>query len=96
VRIDRIIAWAGGLPAELDVRDAQRIGGRLMLVAGSADPLLPRERVDAEHARLDALGLHAPLVWFDGGHVIDGATLARLASADATGSVASASGVSVP
>ena len=96
VRIDRIIAWAGGLPAELDARDARRIAGRLMLVAGSADPLLPRERVEAEHARLDALGLHAPLVWFDGGHVIDGATLARLASADAAGSVASASGVSVP
>ena len=83
VRIDRIIAWAGGLPAELDEPMARRIAGRLTLVAGSTDALLPRERVEAEQARLATIGLDAPLVWFDGGHVIDGPTLHRLASGEA-------------
>jgi predicted esterase len=83
VRVDRLIAWAGGLPAELDAPDARRIAGRLTLVAGSSDALLPRERVEAEQAQLTTLGIDAPLVWFDGGHVIDGPTLARLATGDA-------------
>ena len=77
---DRVIAWAGSLPQELDADTARRaLAGRLTLVAGRADELLAPARLEAERARLATLGLEAPLVWYDGGHTIDGPTLSRLA-----------------
>lgn len=79
--IDRVIAWAGSLPAELDSAGAAAIAGRLTMVAGRADELLTPDRVAAERARVQALGIDAPLVWYDGGHTMDGATLLRVASA---------------
>ena len=78
--VDRVIAWAGSLPAELDAAGAARLAGRLTMVAGRGDELLTPERVEAERARLLTLGLDAPLVWYDGGHTLDAATLSVLAS----------------
>ena len=74
-----VIAWAGALPAELDRDAARTLAGRLTMVAGRADGLTPPERAEAERERLAALGLDAPLVWFDGAHAMDAATLSRLA-----------------
>jgi predicted esterase len=80
--VDRVIAWAGSFPAELDAAGAALLAGRLTMVAGRADELLTSERVDAERARLLSLGVDAPLVWYEGGHAIDRGTLARLTSLD--------------
>jgi predicted esterase len=77
---DRVIAWAGSLPAELDATGAAMLAGRLTMVAGRTDALLTAERIEAERARLVSLGLDAPLVWYDGGHTMDTATLAALSS----------------
>ena len=76
---DRVIAWAGSLPAELDAASAMRLRGRLTMVAGRSDGLLTPDRLEAERERLAAFGLDVPLVWYDGGHTIDGPTLAQLA-----------------
>ena len=77
---DRVIAWAGSLPAELDASGASRLAGRLTMVAGRTDELLTPDRLEAERARVQALGIDAPLVWYDGGHTMDSATLLRLAA----------------
>jgi predicted esterase len=77
---DRVIAWAGSLPAELEATGAAMLAGRLTMVAGRTDTLLTAERIEAERARLRTLGVDAPLVRFDGGHTMDGATLSALAS----------------
>jgi predicted esterase len=77
--VDRVIAWAGSLPAELDAGAAAKLAGRLTVVAGRTDALVTAERIDAERTRLLALGVDAPLVWHDGGHTMDGGTLSALA-----------------
>lgn len=77
--VDRVIAWAGSLPAELEPSAAAPLSGRLTMVAGRADELLTPQRIESEHARLQSLGVDAPLVWYDGGHALDASTLARVA-----------------
>ena len=79
VGADRIVAWSGTLPAELEAPTvARHFAGRTTVVLGRADELLTREGVDAELARLRSIGLEPELLWHDGGHAIDEATLRRL------------------
>ena len=80
VEAARIIAWAGALPGELDAATAARhVQGRLTFVAGRTDDLIPLQNVDIEVARLAAIGLDAPVVWHEGGHVMDAPTLLQVA-----------------
>lgn len=80
VRADRLVAWGGTLPAELDAATvAVHLAGRGTFVSGRADELLPPAGVEAELHRLHALGLDPRVVWHDGAHTIDAATLERVA-----------------
>lgn len=76
---DHVIAWAGGFPAELDAAGAARFAGRLTVVFGRADALVPAARAEAGLAHLRTLGVDPRVEWFDGGHVMDGVVLGRLA-----------------
>ncbi|MBA2686956.1 MAG: phospholipase [Gemmatimonadaceae bacterium] len=79
--ISRLILWGGLLPPEL--RDHHRIGGLsnqpVQFVVGTADRYFKAELVKAEFATLGNLGIDASLVQFEGGHVIEPATLLGLA-----------------
>ena len=77
-QVDRIVAWAGTLPQELDAAAASRLAGRLTLVAGLHDELAPPDAVRAELLRLEALGLTPPVRWYEGGHRIDAAVLREI------------------
>lgn len=83
VPCERVIAWAGALPTELDAAGARALAGRVSFVAGRSDELIPLANVDVELARLAALGLEPPVVWHEGGHVMDAPTLARVAEGGA-------------
>lgn len=76
---DRFIAWAGSFPAELDAAAAARFAGHLTVVFGRTDALVPVARAEAGLAALRALGVDPRVEWFEGGHVMDGATLVRVA-----------------
>ena len=82
-RVDRLLLWAGGVPPDLDLELArERLQGRrLTLVVGRRDTLVDDERTRAELDRLRDAGVPCELVRFDGGHELDGQTLARLADA---------------
>jgi predicted esterase len=79
--IARIVAWAGTLPQELDAPAAAALDGRLTMLAGLHDEVTPPERVREELARLETLGLVAPVRWYEGGHRIDAAVLREIADA---------------
>ncbi|MDP2480539.1 MAG: hypothetical protein Q8W51_03770 [Candidatus Palauibacterales bacterium] len=80
--VDAAVAWGAGLPPDLDVEahaGALR-GTRLFLVAGDRDPVFgPAAVADAER-RLEAAGLEARTLGFEGDHRLDRDTLARLAA----------------
>ena len=79
--IDRIIAWAGTLPQELDAKAAASLAGRLTMLAGLHDEVTPPDRIREELARLETLGLTVPVRWYEGGHRIDAAVLREIADA---------------
>lgn len=78
---ERIIAWGGTLPAELDADTVRRrLAGRTTVVSGRTDELVPQSAFDAELSRLAALGLEPRVVWHDGAHTLDAPTLVALAN----------------
>jgi predicted esterase len=81
VRADRLVLWGGGVPPDLDLQAHRvRLGSaELVLVVGSRDRYLRRERVDDEHRRLTEAGLACRVITFEGGHRLDDATLRALA-----------------
>lgn len=80
--VDRVILWGGFLPPEL--RKPETIGGLarqpLDIVVGRSDRYFSSDFVDAEYRVMQALGVPVSLIQFDGGHIIDSATLNRLAA----------------
>ena len=80
-RPDRLVLWAGSLPQDLDEDAARRALGRLRvtLVVGSRDRFATPEVVGRQQEWLRERGIPFEHVSYDGGHRIDGATLARLA-----------------
>ena len=80
-RVDDILFWGGYLPPDL-VRAAGLFGSaRVRFVYGRRDGYTPPERVQPHSDALTAAGVAHEVVWFDGGHDIDAATLERLAEA---------------
>ena len=80
-RVDRLVLWGGIFPIDPPVADHVRRLRRLapVIVRGEQDPSLPVDRVDAEIARLEALGIAATALRHAGGHTVDGAALLELA-----------------
>lgn len=80
-RVDRLVLWGGLLPQDPPATDHFRRLRRLapVIVRSEQDPSLPPHRVDAEIARLAALGIDAAPHGHAGGHTIGRDALIELA-----------------
>lgn len=80
--IDRLVVWGSSIPEDVNPRALIERRPRLMvdLVYGTDDPAIDRGSVDAHRKILAAVGLNPRIVEFEGGHVIDKATLAAVVS----------------
>jgi predicted esterase len=78
---DRVVLWGGDVPPDLDWgRAAERLRRiRFTLVAGTADPYMPRDAVERSADRLGERGMPPEVVWFDGGHHLNSGVLRALA-----------------
>ena len=81
--LHRMILWAGPIPPDVDFRQlaARADGMPLEIVLGSRDEFAGSRNLEDELLQLRDAGLQHSLVKFDGGHGIDQAVLARLATA---------------
>jgi len=79
VRFDHVILWGTLLPAELAPHPALFRGAQLTLVSGRSDGYATPAKLQYESDRLRESGVPHRVIWFDGGHEIDDATLAELA-----------------
>jgi predicted esterase len=77
---DRVILWAGMLPAEIDAAAAKRLSGSpVTVVLGTKDQFARPDVVAQQEARLRELGIAHDTVRFDGGHEINPEVLVQLA-----------------
>jgi predicted esterase len=82
-KIDRVILWAGLLPPEVDPAGAahERLASAdLHLVLGKSDDMLEAAQIRAQRELLEKAGVRHRVLEFDGGHVMDRATLEGLGS----------------
>ena len=77
----RVIAWAGEIPADVDLREhrGRFPGAGLDLVMGTTDEYVQWVNVDEMHRRLEGASLPFRVHTFDGGHRLDRQTLLALA-----------------
>ena len=78
-RVDRLIAWAGQLPPDVDPAVYAKLPGGLTLVHGSTDEYATWIAEGDHNARLAAAGVTPRVVTFDGGHRMDRLTLDEIA-----------------
>ncbi len=78
-RVDRLVAWAGQLPPDVDAAVYRGLSGGVTLVAGSRDEYAAWIGEGNNDARLAAAGLTPRVESFDGGHRMDRLTLIRIA-----------------
>jgi predicted esterase len=81
VRPDRLILWGGLLPPDLDLDAARQALKRIevVLVVGRRDRFVDAEKLSAQVAALERLGITARTVRHPGGHRIKAEVLAELA-----------------
>jgi hypothetical protein len=80
--VQRVVAWAGELPADVDLverRDRFSASG-LDVVIGSVDEYATWINLDGLKRRLHAAAIPHRVHLFDGGHRLDRATLVTLAA----------------
>ena len=79
---DRVVLWAGMLPAELDAAAASRLTRRspLAVVFGTNDQFARPDVVAQQETRLRELDVPHHTVRFNGGHELDAKTLLQLAA----------------
>ena len=80
-RVDRLIAWAGQLPPDVDPSVYAKLSGGVTLVVGSTDEYAPWIAEGNNTTRLEAAGVKPAVVTFDGGHRMDRVTLEHVAGA---------------
>jgi predicted esterase len=79
--VTRLIAWAGQLAPDVDVRVlAARVAQPLDVVVGDADEYAAARALDSELARLDEAGVTYRLTRFAGGHRMDKSALLTFTS----------------
>jgi predicted esterase len=80
---ERLVLWGGSVPPDVGIEDAASAlrRARLTLVVGREDRYATPDVVAEQEARLRGHGVPFELVTFDGGHVIDAATLRRVMGA---------------
>ncbi len=79
--IDRLTVWAGLVPPDLDllVGGEKLRNAKLTLVLGEHDEYVDPAVAAEQEKQLRELGILHEFVGFDGGHVLDGEVLLRLA-----------------
>lgn len=82
-RVDRLIAWAGQLPPDVDPAVFSRLSGGVTLVAGATDEYASWISEGNHAARLEAAGIRPEVMTFDGGHRMDRLTLEEVAGVQA-------------
>jgi predicted esterase len=80
-RVDRVVAWGGSIPTDVVVDGSGQLlkGASLTIVAGERDQFVTAERVNAELARLDAMGVTYNVLRFDGMHEMNDGVLRQIA-----------------
>ena len=79
-RIDRLVAWAGQVPPDVDPSAFSKLAHGVTLVAGTTDEYAAWIAEGNSAARLETAGIRPEVVTFDGGHRMDRITLDRLAA----------------
>jgi predicted esterase len=79
-RIDHVILWGSGLAAELSPGPHLLRGASLAIAIGDADAQIAESRVSDEDRRLRGAGLEYRLYRYSGGHRVEPAALAELAT----------------
>lgn len=77
-RVDRLIAWAGQLPPDVDPSVFAKLPGGVTLVAGTTDEYSAWIAEGNHDVRLMLAGVRPRVVTFDGGHRLDRLTLDNL------------------
>ena len=79
--LERLVAWSGELPPDLDLGMASEALGRaeVVVVSGEKDPTVPPELAERTVSCLAAAGVTARALRHGGGHDIDEATLLGIA-----------------
>jgi predicted esterase len=78
-RVDRLVAWAGQLPPDVDPKEYVKLAHGVTLVLGSTDEYASWIAEGNSAARLESAGIKPDVVTFDGGHRMDRLTLDRIA-----------------
>jgi predicted esterase len=79
-RVDRLIAWAGQVPPDVDPAVFTKLSGGVTLVAGSSDEYSAWIAEANHEARFAAVGITPEVITFDGGHRMDRLVLEDLVS----------------
>jgi len=79
-RVDRLIAWAGQLPPDVDPAVYAKLPGGVTLVHGTTDEYATWIAEGDPNARLVAAGVTPLELTFDGGHRMDRLTLDEIAA----------------
>jgi predicted esterase len=79
---DELVLWGAGLHADLDeALEGKRLRDlSVTIVRGRSDPLAPERLLRRERERMEALGVAARILEYDGGHEIEAGALHALAS----------------
>jgi predicted esterase len=82
VRVERLVAWGGVLPPELDFAALKDVFARMRftIVYGTADEYITPKIAAQEEGRLRAAHIPFDVRTFDGGHDVPAAALRALAS----------------
>ena len=80
--IDRLILWAGEVPADVDMQQAALTlaDTNITLVSGASDKLMPQRSMQVQQQRLEAAGIPYTTEQHGGGHEMNSELLQRLAS----------------
>lgn len=78
-RVDRLVAWAGQLPPDVNPSSFTKLSGGVTFVAGTTDEYSAWIAEGDHKARLEAVGIKPEVMTFDGGHRMDRLTLDAIA-----------------
>ena len=79
-RVDRLVAWAGQIPPDIDPAVFAKLSGGITMVTGSTDEYATWIAEGNHHGRFVAAGVTPRVMTFDGGHRMDRLTLDDIAA----------------
>jgi predicted esterase len=79
-RVDRLVAWAGQLPPDVNPKEFAKLSHGLILVTGTTDEYAAWIAEGNNSGRLESVGIKPEVVTFDGGHRMDRLTLDRISA----------------